>query len=88
MAKRELDELQRINNNKDTDNRDTLTKLKSEKDLLKNSDHDYKTLRDQNDNQMALNKHLKDEIATLEDQISEEKRRQIELRSVKDKLSH
>ena len=46
MAKRELDEFQRINGNKDTDNMDTLTKIKSDKNLLKNTDQDYKSLRD------------------------------------------
>eukprot|EP00347_Sterkiella_histriomuscorum_P002016 403369796 len=88
MAKRELDEFQRINGNKDTDNMDTLTKIKSDKNLLKNTDQDYKSLRDQNDHQITLNKHLKDEIAQIEDQLTEEKRRQVELRAVKDKLSH
>ena len=33
-------------------------------------------------------KKVKDEIASLEDRIEEENRRQVELRAIKDKLAH
>ena len=49
MGQRELDEVKRINKNKDMDNSEALTKIKSDKDLLRNHETDYKTLREQND---------------------------------------
>lgn len=88
MAQRELDELKRINKNKDSDNSEALTKIRSDKDLLRNHDSEYKQLRDSNDDQVARNKHLKDEIAALQDQIQEESKRAMELKGLKDKLSH
>ena len=33
-------------------------------------------------------KKVKDDIATLEDRLDEERRRQVELRAIKDKLAH
>ena len=65
MGQRELDEVKRINKNKDMDNSEALTKIKSDKDLLRNHESDYKALREQNDDQVARNKHVKDEIAAL-----------------------
>ena len=47
------------------DNSEALTKIKSDKDLLRNNENDYKQLRDANDDQVARNKHLKDEIAGM-----------------------
>ncbi|CDW91616.1 UNKNOWN [Stylonychia lemnae] len=88
MTRKELDELQRINGNKDGDNRDIKGKLTNNKDKLVHSDSDYSLLRDQNDIILKQNKAIKDEIAMLEDQITDEKKRQLEQRAIKDKLSH
>jgi hypothetical protein len=49
MAQRELDELKRINQHKDMDNSEALTKIRSDKDLLRNHEGEYKQLRDAND---------------------------------------
>lgn len=88
MSERELEELRRINSNKISDNEGLRLKSMSNKDLLKNNEHEYLSVREQNEEIIWKNKALKDEIVQLEDRLREERQRQVELRAVKDKVSH
>jgi hypothetical protein len=65
MSKRELEELRRINGNKDLDSKDALKKIKSDQEALKGAEGEYRALREQNEDFIAKNRHVKDDIAQI-----------------------
>ncbi len=62
MSERELDELKRLNSNKCSDNEGLRMRQMSNKELLKNNEHEYVGIREENEEVIFKNKALKDEI--------------------------
>ena len=88
IGQRERDELRRINGGKELDNDGLRERALSNKDLLRSGEAEYLQLREQNEEQIRRNKALKDDVAALEDRLSEERARQLDLRGAKDKAGH